>query len=421
MLKTLRGLLRKQPVKVRPPFYDIVCAHCFRKFGPEDVVFRAAHHSETDPDYALQEDQALDEYRAKFNLDSVGDVEAIITPGTIPEENKIYSDKVLVGLTDRHGVLTRRRLCPYCHNELPISAGKVPSNIISIVGATSVGKSVYMTSLIHTLQHVTASNFNAACIPMNADISRRFRTYYEDPIFEKGMMLGATQKIEKMEPFIFNFVFKDETLPPLTLVFFDVAGEGMTDRNYLDIYASHIKNSAGILFMVDPLQIKTIRDRLLISLGEESGDLAPRHAEPRDVIISMFENFIGHQEKSKTDIPTAIVLTKSDMLKHLREEDGTYIDTNSNVFRNVVHSEVLNLHEFSNIDGEIRRFIEKVDRPFKDAIDVYFKDTAYFAVSALGSNPVNKQMERVVTPIRVDEPFVWLMHKLEYIEGRDRG
>ncbi|WP_040951453.1 TRAFAC clade GTPase domain-containing protein [Gorillibacterium massiliense] len=420
MLKTLKNLLRKPPVKVRPPFYDIVCAHCFHRFEPEDVVFRAAHYSETDPDFALQEDQALDEYRAKFNLDSVGDVEAVISPRTIPEENKIYSDNVLVGITDRHGILTRRRLCPYCHNELPIPAGKVPSNIISIVGATSVGKSVYMTSLIHTLQHVTASNFHAACIPMNADISRRFRTYYEEPIFEQGMMLGATQKIEKMEPFIFNFVFKDETLPPLTLAFFDVAGEGMTDRNYLDIYAAHIKNSAGILFMVDPLQIKTIRDRLIVSLGEETGDLANRHAEPRDVIISMFENFIGHQEKSKTDIPTAIVLTKSDMLKHLREEDGDYIDTNSNVFRNVVHSEYLNLHEFTNIDGEIRRFIEKVDRPFKDAVDVYFNNTAYFAVSALGSNPVNKQLERVVTPIRVDEPFVWLLHKLEYIEGRDR-
>ncbi|MCL6458558.1 MAG: hypothetical protein K6T85_11190, partial [Gorillibacterium sp.] len=208
-------------------------------------------------------------------------------------------------------------------------------------------------------------------------------------------------------------------IAPLTLVFFDVAGEGMTDRNYMDIYASHIKNSAGILFMLDPLQIKTIRERLIMNLGEDSGDLATRHAEPRDVIITMFENFIGHQNKSKTNIPTAIVLTKSDMLKHLKEDDGDYINTNSNVFRNVVHSQYLNLSEFENINGEIRRFIEKVDRPFKDAVDVYFNNTAYFAVSALGSNPVNKRVEGVVTPIRVDEPFVWLLHQLDYIEGRE--
>ncbi|MEO3945663.1 hypothetical protein [Gorillibacterium sp. CAU 1737] len=419
MLKALRGLFQKTPVKVKPPYYDIVCPYCFSKYHPDAVLFRATHDRQDDPEYRLQEDEELDRYRAKFNLDSTGDLEAVIAPATIPEEHKLFVEEVLVGIVDKHGETTRRRICPKCHNELPISAGKVPSNIISIIGATSVGKSVYMTSLIHTLQQVTAANFGAACIPMNADISRRFRTYYEEPIFEQGRMLSATQKIEKMEPFIFNFVFKDESLPPLTLVFFDVAGEGMTDRTYLDIYAAHIQNSSGILFMVDPLQIRTIRDRLLLALGEGSGDLAARHAEPRDVIITLFENFIGHNEKGKTDIPTAIVLTKSDMLQHLKEEQGAYIDTNSNVFRNVVHAGHLDLAEFSNIDGEIRRFLEKVDRPFKDAVDVYFSNTAYFAVSALGSNPVNKQVEGVVSPMRVDEPFVWLLHKLDYIEGRE--
>jgi hypothetical protein len=58
-----------------------------------------------------------------------------------------------------------------------------------------------------------------------------------------------------------------------------------------------------------------------------------------------------------------------------------------------------------------------VDRPFKDALDVYFRDTAYFAVSALGANPVNKQITGVVNPIRVDEPLIWLLYKLQYIEG----
>ncbi|MNI55499.1 hypothetical protein D3C73_1104550 [compost metagenome] len=170
--------------------------------------------------------------------------------------------------------------------------------------------------------------------------------------------------------------------------------------------------------MVDPLQIKTIRDRLHINFGErEEEEFTSRYDEPREVVITMFENFIGHVEKSKTDIPTAIILTKSDMLQYLKEEDGEYIRSNSNVFRNVVHSKQFDLDEFNNINGEIQRFIEKVDRPFKDAVDVYFKDTAYFAVSALGSNPVNKQITGVVNPIRVDEPFVWLLYKLNYIEG----
>ncbi|WP_284638462.1 TRAFAC clade GTPase domain-containing protein [Paenibacillus silviterrae] len=419
MLGFLKQFFDKQPqAKERPPFYSIVCPYCFAKYEPSAVVFRAAHVKEHDDEFALQEDMRLNEWRRKFRL-AQPDMEAVIDPELIPEEHRMYSGEVLVGVTDRYGVSTRKRLCPKCHNELPITAGQVPSNIISIVGASQVGKSVYMTSLIHTLQTETAAHFDAACMPLSADISRKFRQQYHEPIFERGSMLQSTNPNEQQEPFIFQFVFKDEAKAPLLLVFFDVAGEGMVERDYLDIYAAHIQNSSGILFLVDPLQVRTIRDKIRLNLGEE-GEFAARYDEPREVVISLYENFISHQRSGKTDIPTAIVLTKSDMLLHLQEEDGDYIQPNSNVFRDVRHRGALDRTEFENINGEIGRFIEKVDRPFKDAVDVYFRNTAYFAVSALGSNPVNRQVQGVISPIRVDEPFLWLLHQLEYIDRGDR-
>ncbi|WP_017691847.1 hypothetical protein [Paenibacillus sp. PAMC 26794] len=412
-----RFLKRQQPEE-RPLFYDIVCPYCFSKFSPEEVVFRAAHHRDDDEDYALGEDAKLNRYRERFGLDTVFDMEAVLAPHDVPEEHRIYSDNIVMGLNDRYGVVTRRRLCPKCHNELPVTAGKAPSNIISIIGASQVGKSVYMTSLIHTLQHYTADHFDAACMPLNAEISRRFRADYEEPLFERGDLLDSTQKEKLQEPFIFQFVFKDEDKAPLTLVFFDVAGEGMVEQDYLGLHGQHIKNSAGILFMVDPLQIRSIRDKIRINLGNEPGEWTPRYDEPRDVVLTMFGDFIAYQDKAKTNIPTAVVLTKSDMLHSLKDDEGDYIKSNSNVFRNMVHRDWFDLTEFENIDGEIRRFIEKVDRPFKGTMDVYFKDTAYFAVSALGSNPVDMKLQGVVSPIRVDEPFLWLLYKLKYIEGR---
>ncbi|AKF94869.1 hypothetical protein EX87_09130 [Brevibacillus laterosporus] len=411
---------KKQPVKERLPFYDIVCPYCFAKYSPDQVVFRATHHRDDDENYALQEDEILNQYRDKFGLDAIEELEAVIDPATIPQENQLYVDQVLVGLTDRYGMVTKRRLCPKCHNELPITAGKAPSNIISIVGASQVGKSVYMTSLIHTLQNTTANHFHAACMPLNAQISRKFRENYEAPLFERGQLLDSTQKEKRQEPFIFQFIFKDSEQAPLILVFFDVAGEGMVDREYLELYASHVKNSSGILFLVDPLQIRTIRDKIMFNVGDEPGEFTARYDEPREVLITLFENFIGYEEHSKTNIPTAVVLTKSDMLHMLKEEDSEYIKSNSNVFRNFVHKQYLNTSEFENINGEIKRFIEKVDRPFKDALEVYFTNTAYFAVSALGSNPVNQKVTGVVTPVRVDEPFIWLLHQLDYIDGREQ-
>ena len=87
--------------------------------------------------------------------------------------------------------------------------------------------------------------------------------------------------------------------------------------------------------------------------------------------------------------------------------------------QNYLYREVLNLLEFENIDGEIKRLIEKIDCSFKDSLDVYFNQTAYFAVSALGANAINKEINGVVNPVRVDEPVIWLLNQLGYIDGKE--
>ncbi|HHX59205.1 MAG TPA: hypothetical protein GX707_00460 [Epulopiscium sp.] len=411
--------LKKKTKVEQPLFYNIVCPYCFNKFQPEEVVFRATHIQEDDGYYSAQEDEKLNRYRERLDLDELDEMEAVIEPYTIPTDKHIYSGHVLVGIVDAYGYTTKKRLCPHCHNILPITSGKSPSNIIAIVGASQVGKSVYMTSLIHTLQNTTAANFDAACIPINSEISRKFKQDYEEPLFERGDLLTSTRKEGKQEPFIFQFKFKDDGINPLTLVFFDIAGEGMVDQEYLDMYAAHIKNSSGMLFLVDPLQIKTIRDKIHIKRDDTIGEFASQHDEPREVIINLFENFIGYEDNGKTKIPTAIVLTKSDMLHFLKEEDSEYIRPNSNIFNQSNHKNYFSLTEFNNINGEVKRFVEKVDRPFKDAVDVHFSDSAYFATSALGRNPIDMQIDGIIDPIRVDEPFLWLLYKLNYIEGRE--
>lgn len=408
---------KKQEVPVQKKF-PIVCPHCFNKFSPDAVVFRAAHVKEEDEEYCLQEDTKLNEYLERFGLEGSDELEAVLDPYLVPEENRHYVDGVLMSMRDKYNIETKKRLCPFCHNDLPYSAGRAPSNIIAIIGASQVGKSVYMASLIHTLENITAHNFEAACLPINSDTSRRFRNQYIDPLFIQNSLIESTQKERKQEPFIFQFKFKDTSKAPLSLVFFDVAGEGMVEEEYLDLYANHIKNAEGILFLVDPLQLSTIRRKLLLS-HEEEGDFTSQYQESRDVVVTLAEHFIGRQEDGKTNIPTAIVITKSDMLSHLAEEEGEYIRPNSNIFENYVHKGYFNLNEYENINGEVQRFIEKVDLAFKDAIDVHFANAAYFAVSSLGQNPVEGKLEKVILPIRIDEPFLWLLYQLGYISSSE--
>ena len=411
---------RHEEVKPVQKKFPIVCPHCFNKFSPDGVMFRAAHDKEEDEQYCLQEDVRLNRYLEKFGLEGSEEMEAVLDPRQFPEENKKYVDGVLISLRDKYNVETSKRLCPYCHNDLPYSAGRAPSNIIAIIGASQVGKSVYMASLIHTLENVTAHNFEAACLPINSETSRRFRSQYMDPLFAQNVLIESTQKEKKQEPFIYQFKFKDPDKAPLSLVFFDVAGEGMVEEEYLELYANHIKNAEGILFLVDPLQLSTIRNKMLLSQKDVGGDFTSQYQESRDVVVTLAQNFIGKEEDGRTSIPTAIVVTKSDMLDVLAEEDGEYVKPNSNLFQNYVHKGQFNLSEYENINGEVKRFIEKVDMAFLDAVEVHFKNVSYFAVSSLGQNPVGGRLEGVIQPMRVDEPFLWLLYKLGYIAGSER-
>ncbi len=416
--KALFGGRGQQEAPVQKKF-PIVCPHCFNKFSSDEVVFRAAHYKEEDEQYCLQEDAKLNAYLEKFGLEGSEELEAVIPPTMLPEESKTYVDDVLISIRDKYNIETKKRLCPYCHNDLPYSAGRAPSNIIAIIGASQVGKSVYMASLIHTLETVTAHNFEAACLPISSDTCWRFRLQYKDPLFAQNRLIESTQKERKQEPFINHIKFKDTSKAPLSLVFFDVAGEGMVEEEYLELYANHIKNAEGILFLVDPLQLSTIRNKILLS-SDEAGDFTSLYQESRDVVVTLGEHFIGSKADGRTSIPTAVVVTKSDMLEHLAQEDGEYIRSNSNIFQNYVHKGYFNLNEYENINGEVKQFIEQVDLAFLDAIEVHFRNVGYFAVSSLGQNPVEGRLEGVIQPMRVDEPFLWLLYKLGYISSHEK-
>ncbi len=397
--------------------YHIKCPFCFKTFNNEDVHFRVSHDEDGDPEYERQIDEILNEYNTRIGKATLGNINAIIRAVDLPEKNKTKVDNAIIEVRDNYDKVTDERLCPYCHNVLPITSGRGDTKIISVVGASQAGKSVYMTCLLYYLERYIAEEFKAAIIPgsseYNEDIKQKQRI-----IFEFSKMLEPTPK-QHIEPLIETFKFKDDSKRPITFVFYDVPGEGMTDKDYIDKHGEHIQNSDGIIFLIDPLQMRALRKKINLA-NKANGDFTDKYQEPKEILVYLFENFISKQEKTITDIPTAVVVTKSDMLVSLNDEE--YISANSNVFKNCNHNGFFNLNEFENIDGEIRSFLTKVDTSFKGAMDAYFKNTGFFAVSSLGCNPENCKINSgfIISPLRVEEPFLWLLYKMGYIkEGRE--
>ena len=416
------GLFKKKKAAIEKTkieqTHEIVCLYCFRNFDHDKVVFRAVEVLDVEG-YRAETDQRLDDYRARFHLASAGQLPAVLYPSEFSEANKGYLRGILSSLRDDYNNLSNKRLCPYCHNAIPTSAGFTPSTIISVVGASQAGKSVYLTSLIHTLKNVTSHNFDVFCTPINNEMGWRFKYDYEDPLIENGYLLDPTQKEVFQEPLIFTFSFADGTKPEINIAFFDVAGEGMLDVGYMELFGAHVRNSSGILFLVDPQQFRSVGRRIQL-LNRMNYDISGL-SEPTEVLSSLVESYIYKQANGISHIPTAVVLTKTDLLEPLSYE-GEYIRPRSNIFTRFTHRGDFNLTESDIINYEIDEFIQRVDPNFRNALKRRFANLGLFGVSALGAHPdVIRQRVANFAPVRVDEPFLWILYKLGYLEGYYEG
>jgi len=397
--------------------HEIVCLYCFQNFNHDEVLFRALEAVDAEG-YRAEPDDVLDAYRVRFHMDDAGDLPVVLVPNEFNEVSKGYHRGILSALTDDHGKMTTKRLCPFCHNDIPPGAGFAPSTIISFVGATQSGKSVYLTSLIHTLKTITAGNFQIFCTPINNDMGRKFKQTYEDPLIENNALPAPTQKEKQQEPFIFTFSFADTTLPEINIAFFDVAGEGLVDNAYMDIYAAHIRNSSGILFLTDPMQFRTVGRKVALMNGLEYTPTGV--GEPTEVLSGLVEDYIYRQDNGVSQIPTALVLTKTDLLRPLCVE-GEYLGKDSRLFNNFTHKGALDLDEFLLIDEEVDGFLQGVDPNFRNALKRRFAHLGFFGVSALGSHPDGIGRVTSFAPVRVDEPFLWLLFKMGYVKGTRAG
>ena len=403
------GLLRRKKEAIerfrKENTYAIACLHCFKRFGHDMVMFRALEALDADG-YTAQYDDELDSYRYRFGLDTAGELEAALDPADFDESRKKYHKGILMSLTDDYGNITTKRLCPFCHNELHPSAGFSPSIIFSIAGSTRAGKSVFFTSLIHQLRNKTSKHFPSFCVPINNEVGRTFKHGLVAPMIENGILpISALLKEFPDAPLVFSFSLTEGDSSEVHIVFFDPAGDSLC----LDLHNDLMKSSSGVMMLVDPLGIPYFgRD-----LAEKSDpDFDPLFfTEPADDLGIML---LEHAK----NIPAAVVLTKTDLLKSIIGESELFDDLSA-VFEDFRHSGLFDVSEFSEIDSEISVFFEEECPHFYNAMKKRFgSDLGFFGVSALGEKPNAGQVSQI-NPVRVDEPFLWLLYKMGLIMGED--
>jgi hypothetical protein len=295
---------------------------------------------------------------------------------------------------------------------------------LAVLGSKESGKSHFIAVLINSLRQEIGADLDASLVALNDETIERYQRHFHDPIFSDRVVLDATKSLSRhaagKAPMIFCLKLRSkgvlgEKFAVATLVFFDTAGEDLDNIDLMEVEAKYIGRSDGIIFLVDPLQIPGIRDRV-------SGvPLPDMHTDPATVAtkIARVIRTVRRLDMSEPiETPLAFTVSKLDVFR-------TALPRSSRLFEAPAHDTCFSVRDFKNVDSEVRSHLCEW---FADSgamvreIDHNFKTAGFFAVSALGESPDSDGTLGVgVAPIRIGDPLLWLLAERGLIEKKDKN
>lgn len=318
---------------------------------------------------------------------------------------------------------TDHRLCPACHAHLPDSAITLPSGHIAIFGLQSVGKTTFITVLIHELDHTIGPREGFVLEPLGDEVRERYeREYHELTYGGGGFGIGEdglagsfrrshspTQAIEMnravLRPLIYRLTRRLGRRRRRTLLsFFDMAGEDWEmNLDQLRGEAKYLGLARGLLFLVDPLRLRPVGLDPRIRLTEREA-----HVPPADYLNDA-RKLATFFPASPVKTPLAIVLNKLDRWGHLLEE-GTLLHRMARSVPAGPPDPGLD----AAIDAEVRAALRRWGAGgFLEHVEVNFPDHRFFACSSLGDAAQEREdaPQPLPTPLLVDRPALWLLSR----------
>lgn len=386
----------------------LLCPYCFERYPAAELAFRCVN---PDPMRCpLVEDQHLARYE---RLERGRPLPRVFTPPRL-----LFSLPTVA--TCDCGTKTIKRVCPRCHNELPRELGLGRSCSIALLGAKEVGKSHFIAVLIHQLRHRVGERFQASFAALDEQTRRRYSQDFESYVFARRIVIPGTvsarAQVGVKYPLIYRLSLTQTYLGfrrqrATNLVFFDTAGEDLGDVDTMETETRYVAQSEGIVFLLDPLQIPSVRDKLASRVGLPSGTVHPAAIVER--VIQLIRSYRGLGESQKIDTPVALAFSKIDAVRSL-------IEPGSPVHRAAHHDGYFDLSDAEAMNESMRAHVHSWAGPGLDAMIRHnFKHVSYFGISALGSGPdASGRLPAGATPFRVEDPLLWILHRRGIVAAR---
>ena len=461
--------------------YNIICPYCFSEFTDEEVHFRSELVSEDKDNPIPDEYSDIEDFKSNFKGTDLEKQRILVeydrwnffrstkdekyekfwskyyggTTEFSPADDKLnikaYNRRVIEPQNANHqkylipqgedyfirdqgmvsqirlpgDVICHRRVCPYCHNPLPVNYGKSTVKFVTLIGITGAGKTVYLSQLLKGMNtYVPKVGMSAMVTTASA------RMFVEKNKVAAGEMLPGSTPVKSFQQPLFYDIIRNNPNNrhdhiTETFVLYDIAGEIFKDEYNQDIpnFAKFISKADGIILLIDPYQFESVNT---VNSKNVDNKVTPSFA------LKAIHGIIDGNTEKLCKTPVAVCVSKIDTqsvqevlqyeLRQLLVEPLNGIKGNDGyckpIFKASSHNPIaMGLHEF----------IMEDDPDLSTTLHTNYLNYSYFAFTALGCNVTEETIEKngeeikvstpegPVLPKRIEEPLFWLFKNFGYI------
>lgn len=308
-------------------------------------------------------------------------------------------------------------LCPFCLRIIPARATKcphqdcakdlprlyaddfqhLPLSIVSAVGFSMHGKTVYLAALLYVLDELSLywpGYFRQALNLRSVEVIEENRKL----LLQEGVLPNSTPR-NFPEPSIHRLV----NIPGLgdrRLLIYDAAGESFQKDYLLKEYAGYVSRSPVALFFVsipflvqDQANPANEMDKLLqiylLGMRELLGDTRKQHLIVVYTWGDMMEDWLSEYPEVISYLNKSELAPNWDMPRYLRQ--------------------------MSSISNLLRTFTQHTIRAgnFYNMAHNQFMSVEYSIVSSLGRPPSGGRLTMELSPRRVIDPLLWVIRKTD--------
>jgi len=325
---------------------------------------------------------------------------------------------------------THKIICPSCHNALPESTLVGRDMIISIVGSRATGKSHFVGVIIRELIDRISVKFDGAMVGFD-DSMKRYEAGFGRKLYFDLQTLDLTQSSlhnvnnNAYRPLIFTLNIRNKglfskSIDCFTFVFFDTAGEDLNELDTMSTVNKYICKSAGIIFLLDPMQIPAMAHQLDDETVSHASSIDWRQATGSDDIMSRVSTLIRNDRSMKSsqkiNIPVAVVFSKFDVIAPLLPKDYIILDPSPHCYEKAFVQP-----DGYNVNNNVKEMLKTWGADsFMAQLDINYTNYSYFAVSALGlnNNPRDDHGIERPRPHRIEDPLLWILKENNVVKAK---